>query len=216
MKPMNQRNRSSERGSTILEFAIIAPGLVLLFFGSIGLGIMMGRYIQTVQTCRDVAHMYVDGVDFTQSANQNIVIQQLASGTGITATGGNGVVILSRITTVYQADCDAAGFSGSCNNLNNAVITQRISFGNPGLRSSYFGTPTSTLMDSSGNIAPSVYLQNTDSSVQATGFTALLTAAGTVQAQGDAAWVAEVFFTYPDISFLGTSTAGGAYSRFIF
>jgi Flp pilus assembly protein TadG len=216
MKPMNQRNRSSERGSTILEFAIIAPGLVLLFFGSIGLGIMMGRYIQTVQTCRDVAHMYVDGVDFTQSANQNIVIQQLASGTGITATGGNGVVILSRITTVYQADCDAAGFSGSCNNLNNAVITQRISFGNAALRSSYFGTPTSTLMDSSGNIAPSVYLQNTDSSVQATGFTALLTAAGTVQAQGDAAWVAEVFFTYPDISFLGTSTAGGAYSRFIF
>ena len=210
------RSRSSEQGSTIVEFAVAAPLLVLLFFGSIGLGIMMGRFIQTIQVCRDVAHMYVDGVDFTQTANQNIVIQQLAAGTGMTAAGGNGVVILSRISTVYQADCDAAGFSGTCANLNQAVITQRISFGNAGLRSSSFGTPTSTLMDSAGNISPSVYLQNTDATVHATGFTAAMTAAGTVQAQGDAAWVAEVFFTYPDIGFLGQSTAGGAYAKFIF
>jgi Flp pilus assembly protein TadG len=215
--PMKRRDRLGESGSTIVEFAIVAPLLVLLFFGSIGLGIMMGRYIQTIHVCRDIAHMYVDGVDFTQTASQNIVIQELAAGTGMTAAGGNGVVILSRISTVYQVDCDAAGYSGSCNNLNRAVITQRITFGNTSLRSSSFGTPTSTLMDSAGNISPSVYLQNTDASVQATGFATLMTAAsGAAQQQGDAAWVAEVFFTYPDIGFLGTSTAGGAYSRFIF
>jgi len=224
MKPMKRnlnrtpavRERSNERGSTIVEFAIIAPLLVLLFFGSIGLGIMMGRFIQTIHVCRDVAHMYVDGVDFTATLPQNIVIQQLAAGTGMTATGGNGIVILSRISTVYQVDCDAAGYTDSCGNLNKAVITQRISFGNAGLQSSAFGTPTSTLMDAQGNISPSVYLRNTDSTVQATGFTTLMTAAGTTQQQGDAAWVAEVFFTYPDIGFLGQSTAGGSYARFIF
>jgi Flp pilus assembly protein TadG len=213
---MKKRNRSSQRGSTIVEFAIVAPCLVLFFFGAVGVGIMMGRYIQTVYACRDIAHMYVNGVDFTQTTSQNIVIQQLASGVGITATGGNGVVILSRIITVYQADCDAAGYSGSCNNLNQAVLTQRVTFGASSLRSSSFGTPTSTLLDSKGNISPSVYLQGTDASVLATGFTALMTAAGKTQQQGEAGWVAEVFFTYPDIGFLGTNASGGAYARFIF
>ena len=134
----------------------------------------------------------------------------------MTAAGGNGVVLLSRISTVYQADCDAAGYSASCNNLNQAVITQRLLIGNSTLKTSAFGTPTSTLMDAQGNIAASVYLQNTDSSVRASGFTALLTAAGTTQQQGASAWVAEVFFQYPDIGFLGVNTAGGAYVRFIF
>ena len=83
---MNKSHKSNQRGSTILEFAIVAPCLVLVLFGSTGLGIMMGRYSQAVQVARDVAHMYSDGVDFTQSSNQNIVIQQLAAGTGMTAT----------------------------------------------------------------------------------------------------------------------------------
>jgi len=176
---------------------------------------MMGRYVQAVQVCRDIAHMYSDGVDFSQATNQNIAVQ-LAQGTGMTTTAGNGVVILSRISTVYQADCDAAGFTNTCNNLNQAVITQRLLIGLSTLRSSAFGTPTSTLMDAQGNISASVYLPNTDSSVRATGFTALLTAAGTTQPQGSSAWVAEVYFKYPDIGFLGVDTSGGAYVRFIF
>jgi Flp pilus assembly protein TadG len=54
---MSHRMRARQSGSTILEFAIVVPCLVLLFFGRVGLGIMMGRYIQTEQICRDVAHM---------------------------------------------------------------------------------------------------------------------------------------------------------------
>ncbi len=89
---MKKNNGSGQRGSTVLEFAIVAPCLLLLFFGSIGLGIMLGRYVQAVQVARDIAHMYSDGVDFTNTANKNIITEQLASGTGMTATGGNGVV----------------------------------------------------------------------------------------------------------------------------
>src|ERR1700722_3517757 len=56
-----------QRGSAITEFAIVAPCLVLTLFGTVGLGTMLGRYIQATTVCRDLAHMYVDGVDFTQT-----------------------------------------------------------------------------------------------------------------------------------------------------
>ncbi len=209
--------RQGQRGSAITEFAIVAPCLVLALFGTVGLGTMLGRYIQATTVCRDLAHMYSDGVDFTQSGPQNVAVQ-LAQGTGMTATGGNGVVIFSQVMTVYQADCDAAGFTSSCNSLGQCVFIQRITVGNPSMPGSAFGTPNPNLLDPSGNISPSVYLQNTDSSVIANGLSAQLIAAGETNLipQGNTVWITEVYFTYPDISFLGNSTAGGAYARFIF
>jgi Flp pilus assembly protein TadG len=218
-----RRKRERQRGSTLLEFAIVVPCLTLLFFGTIGAGIMLGRYIQAVQVARDVAHMYSDGVDFTQTTPQSIILQ-LTAGTGMTATGGNGVVIFSQIQTVYQADCTAAGVS-PCTNVGLPVFVQRIVVGNSSLRTSAFGTPSAGLLDASGNISPSVYLSNSDPSVRTSGFEAALDAASAsaggsstppAQQQGDTAYVAEVFFQYPDIGFLGQSTAGGAYTRFIF
>lgn len=223
---MKRPNRSGQKGSTIVELALVVPMLTLLFFGVVGLGIMMGRYVQAVTVARDIAHMYANGVDFTIAANQNIIINQLAQGTGITANGGNGVIILSRIGTVYQVDCDAAGFSNNCTNLNLPVFEQRVRIGLASLRSSTFGTPNSAILDAQGNISPAVYMKNTDASVRTTGFEAAYDAAvqratGTApavpaQPQNDNAYVVEVYFQYPDIAFLGWSTAGGAYAMFIF
>jgi hypothetical protein len=224
---MKRNRRKRQSGSTILEFAICVPCLVMVFFGTIGIGIMMGRYIQAVQVDRDVAHMYSDGVDFTQSTPQNIIVQQLAAGTGMTLTGGNGVIIFSQVQTPYLADCTASGYtSGQCANKNLPVFTQRIVLGNASLRTSNFGTPTSTLMNASGNIAASVYLTNSDPTVRvAAGFeNQLVAAAGAaglantppVQPQGNIAYIVETYFQYPDIAFLGFNTAGGAYSCFIF
>lgn len=221
MRRKGSRSKHRERGSTLVEFALVAPYLMIIFFATVGLGFVMGRYIQAVQVCRDVAHMYSDGLDFTKPTMQNIAVQ-LASGTGMTANRGNGVIILSRIVTVYQADCNSAGYSGSCNNLNNQVITQRVVVGNSSLRQSAFVTPTSSLMDAQGNISPTVYLQNTDPSVVATGFGPVLTAAGETLADGQAVYMAEVFFSYPDISYLfgcvycQASVGNGAYARFIY
>lgn len=219
--PISHRRRARQGGSAILEFGVVAPFLILTFFSSVGLGIMMGRYIQAVQVGRDLAHMYVDGIDFTQTGPQNIAVQ-LASGTGMTAAGGNGEVIFSRIMEVYQVDCNAAGIA-SCTNLGLEVFTQRLTVGNSSLMTSKFGTPTSTLMDSEGNISASVYLGNTDSSVRTTLISSLLTAAGeTGIPQGNYIYATEVFFTYPDLSFLGMtgiagdSTVSGAYARFLF
>ena len=118
-----RRRKMQQSGSTLLEFAIVVPCLMSLFFGTVGLGIMMGRYIQAEQMCRDIAHMYSDGVDFTQTTPQNIVVQKLGAGTGITANGGDGVVILSQVQTVYASDCTAAGVS-PCTNQGLPVFTQ--------------------------------------------------------------------------------------------
>ena len=220
----DKRARRGRNGSTLLEFAIVFPCLTLLFFGTVGLGVMMGRYIQAVQVCRDLAHMYSDGVDFTQATPQNIIVQQLAAGSGMTANGGNGVAIFSQVKTVYQTDCTSAGVS-PCTNLGLPVFTQRVVVGNAGLKSSAFGTPSAASRDASGNISASVYLSNSNPSVRTSGFEAVLDAAAIsgggsgappAEAQGDIAYVVEVFFQYPDIGFLGWSTAGGAYTRFIF
>jgi Flp pilus assembly protein TadG len=222
---MEIRRNPKESGSTLVEFAIMAPSLILLFFGTTGLGIMMGRYSQAVQVARDVAHMYSDGVDFSKTANQSIVTQQLAAGTGMTNGGGNGIVMLSQIRSIYQVDCTAAAIN-PCTNLGLPVFTQRLSFGNTALRTSSFGTPDPSILDVQGNIAPAVYLSNSNSTVQTIGFEALmddavLRATGSAgvppaQGQGDTAYVVEVFFQYPDIGFLGWSTAGGAYASFIY
>lgn len=224
---MNTRNRSKQRGSTIVEFAIVTPCLVMMFFGSVSLGIMLGRYVQVVQVARDIAHMYSDGVDFSQPTPRSIVTQKLAQGTGITDTGGNGVFILSKIETVYPADCTANAVAPCTNGSPTPlpVFTQRIVIGDVTARVSDFGTPTG--MDASGNIAPATYMQT--ASLRAPAFetaldNAVQRATGTAptppaQAQGDLAYVVEVFIKYPDLGFLGWytgGTAGGAYARFIF
>jgi hypothetical protein len=194
-----------------------------LLFGVTRLGIIMGRYSQAIQVGRDIAHMYSNGVDFTQTGAQNIVTQQLASGVGMTNAGGNGVVILSQIRSVYAVDCTAAGVS-PCTNQGLPVFTQRVTIGNTSLRTSAYGTPSSGILSAQGNISATVYLSNSDSSVRTTGFEAALDSAaqratGTTptppaQAQGDTAYVTELYFQYPDIGYLGPS--GGVYVSFIF
>jgi hypothetical protein len=219
--------RSRQSGSTIAELALVLPLISVLFFGTTSLGIMIGRYVQAVQVTRDVCHMYSNGVDFTQPVPRNIVTQRLASGTGMTDTGGNGVIILSKVSTVYLADCNAAGYSSAqCVNQNQPVFVNRVYIGNQSLRSSAFGTPSSSILGSQGNIPASVYMRNTDSSVRANGFEsvygeAVRRATGVAPAppamqQGEVACVAEGYFQYPDISFLQRNSASGAFRRFIF
>lgn len=91
---MKPANRSRQHGTAIIEFALVAPFLVLAFLGTVGVGISLGRSIHSVQFCRDIAHMYADGVDFTQAGNKAIAVQ-LAQAAGMTASGGNGVVVLT-------------------------------------------------------------------------------------------------------------------------
>jgi hypothetical protein len=159
--------------------------------------------------------MYAKGVDFSQASNQSVVVN-LAVGTGITANGGNGVVILSQIIQVYQADCQAAGYSnGQCTNLGQLVFTNRIDIGNSSLRNSNYGTPSSGIVNSSGNIAAADYLTNA-SAVVTGSFNSELTAAGLTLSDGAVAYLTELYLSTPDISYLGTVGSGGVYAKAVF
>jgi hypothetical protein len=215
MKLSNTKLSRKERGNALLEFAAVSIVVIPLFFGMVAAGIQLGRMNEAVQICRDAAHMYARGVDFSQVANQNILVN-LATGTGMTVSGGNGVIVMSQIIQVYQADCTAAGLtSGQCANLNQLVFINRMVTGNSGLRPSNYGTPPSAYIDSLGNIAPSDYLTRSNLVVTG-GMSTELANAGLTMNDGDIAYLTEFYESMPDLSFLGGSSSGGVYAKAVF
>ena len=194
--------RASERGSALIEF-VLATGLLLvpLLLGTVVFGLNLTRANQVTGVCRDAAHMYAYGVDFSQKGNKDLLLQ-LAQGLNMTVSGGNGVVILSTITYIDDGDCKSAGLSpggAGCENHNKTVFTRRIVIGNRSLFSSAFGTPNSSIVDSStGQIDMKDFLSNT--SAEAAGFKTTIPGL----ASGQYAYMAEMYVTSPDYS-LGNS-----------
>jgi hypothetical protein len=208
-----RRGKCGQQGSALLEFLLASLLLIFpLLFGTFLFGMRLVRANQVAEVCRDAGHMYAYGVDFSQTSSQN-VLAQLAQGLKMTPTGGNGVVILSTITFIGPNDCTAGGYtSGTCPNVNNTVFTQRIVVGNPNLyinsqlQASAFGTPSSTIIDSQGNISTANYLGK--SSAIATNFLSVIPITS-----GQSAYVAEAFFLSPDFNLL---SPGGIAARSIF
>ena len=207
---MMSTRKSSERGSTLVEF-VLCFGFVWvpLFLGTLVLGFNLVRAIQVTQVCRDAGHMYAFGTDLSQPAYQNMLVS-LAPGLNMTTNGGNGVIILSTVTYADQNACNAASLTSSCPNLGQAVIMRRIVIGNANLHLSSFGTPASSIMDSKGNISNTNYLSN--ASAVAPNFLNLVP----LQSSTQFAYIAEMWVTSPDYnwwSFLGNS---GSSARAIF
>jgi hypothetical protein len=186
--------------------AMILTAAIPVLLGVTGIGMRLGRALGATQVTRDIAHMYALGTDFSLPGTQAIA-RTLSRDFALTDTG-TGVVMLSRIVKVFQADCNAAGVP-SCPNLNQTVFTQRIVIGNSGLRASAFGTPPAQYIDGQGNISSSNYCKLAP--LVASGFDAVLTLQ-----QGQAAYVAEGYFSIPEVnlSYFGSS-AGGYYVRLL-
>jgi hypothetical protein len=207
------RRRAGESGSALIEFLLATILFILpLLFGTFIFGMRLVRGNQVAEVCRDAGHMYAYGVDFSQPSSQSLLVQ-LAKGLNISATGGNGVIILSTITYIGPNDCTAGGYSsGSCPNVNTTVFTRRIVIGNPNLsinaqaQVSAFGTPPANIIDGSGNISQANYLGN--SAAVATNFYNLIPVSS-----GQFAYVAEAFFISPDFTLL---SPGGISARSIF
>ena len=196
----------SEKGNAMVEFAL-ASFLVLIpmFLGMVWSGISLGRGIQITQITRDAGHMYAKNIDFSAPANKDIVVR-LALGTSMTRDGGNGVVLLSQIMKVYDADCAAASLdAATCTNLGKTVFAHRVTIGNTGLTNgqSRFGTPSPVNSDGS---VPN-YLTN--AAAVATNFDRLL-----ALQQGEVAYVAEGYLSSPDITFATGQAGVYAYSIF--
>ncbi|HSW49962.1 MAG TPA: TadE/TadG family type IV pilus assembly protein, partial [Bryobacteraceae bacterium] len=111
---VSQKRRRRQRGTELIEFALVATFLLPLLFGTVVMGLNLNRSIQVTQVSRDAGHMYSRSVDFSDPANQAIIVR-LAQGLGIQAAGGGGVVILSTVTYIGTAQCAAGGLSsGAC------------------------------------------------------------------------------------------------------
>lgn len=207
-----RQKRRSEAGNTILEFALVSLIMIPSCLGVAGLGMALGNFIKVSQTVRDSAHMFARGIDFDQNSSKDVIVR-LASSLNITRTGGNGVVIFSKIITPFQADCDAANRSTNCPNRNQPVLIHRVTIGSQSLRSSRFGTPAANIISADGNITAANYL--VQGSAIATGFAAEMTRAGMQQERGDIAYLVEGYFSLPALQFLGYAPTG-AYCRYIF
>jgi hypothetical protein len=191
----------------MIELALIFTLAVPLLLGISGIGVRLGRTLDATQVTRDVAHMYALGTDFSLAGTQAIA-RTLSRDFNLSATG-NGVMILSRVIKVFQADCDAAGVP-SCPNLNQTVFANRIVLGKSSLRASNFGTPPGGYLDAQGNITSANYCRQ--STLVANGFDAVLSLS-----QGQSAYLVEGYFSMPELNlaYFGSS-AGGYYVRLVF
>jgi Flp pilus assembly protein TadG len=212
--PLRQVCRKrSEQGNAAIEFGLSMIVLIPILFGTIAFGINLGNILQGTQIVRDVAHMYAEGIDFSQTSNQNIAVQLVQGLGGMTVNGGNGVLILSQIQEIYAADCTAGGYtSGQCTNLGDRVFINRVVIGNSSLRTSNYGTPNAAYISANDNIGSTDFL--TMAGDQVSHFTDSVLP----QAQGQVAYVVEGYFATPNLSFLGgfTSDTSGIYMVAIF
>jgi hypothetical protein len=210
------KSRTAESGSALIEF-VFCFGLfwVPLFLGLLTVGFNLVAAVEVTHVCRDVAHMYSQGIDFSQNTYKTLLIN-LGPGLGLAATGGKGEVILSSITYIDDTDCAAASLTGTaCTNRNQYVVTRRIVIGNTGTAfpASNFGTPNSTILDSSGNVMSSsggtpYYLTN--STARAGNFQS---STGVTLTSQHYAYTAEMYVQSPYWTSLGVS---GISARSIF
>ena len=198
----------AERGSTMLELALILSLGLTMLLGVTGVGVRMGGTLYGTQLTRDVGHMYALGTDFSQPGA--VAIAQALSTNFSLTSNGSGVLILSQIVQVYQADCTAAGLQ-SCPNLNQPVFIQRVVLGNSSLRSSAYGTPPANYVGANGNIL----LTNAYQQAQliASGFGSVMSLA-----DGQVAYLTEGYFSMPQLDLLNpiNNQTGGYYVRFVF
>jgi hypothetical protein len=216
--PLRTRRR---RGNTIVEFGLVAIFLVPLFLGTINLGLNLGYTLQVSQIARDAGHMYVRDLDFSLEASKEIVVR-MASGMGMTRTGGKGVVILTKVLFIGDDQCTAGGLRrGSCPNWGRAVMIQRYTIGDPALKTSSIGTPPANFVltapdpDSglkAGDVLPANYL--TQASLVTPATEALLPG----MLAGETAFIVESYFKTPDWSLKQnyTQTSDGVYARAVF
>lgn len=125
----------------MIEFALALTFLAPLMLSTFSFGLNMTKSIQVTQVVRDAGHMYARSTDFSLAGNKQILVR-LAEGMGMTADGGTGVVILSKITFIEQKDCDGAGLSDAeCVNKNHYVVVQRQVVGDPLFHASNYCSP---------------------------------------------------------------------------
>lgn len=211
LKPKRPRG-DRQKGSALIEFALcLALFWLPLFLGTYQIGFNLIRSVQVTQICRDAGHMYSMGTDFSQTANQNLLMSLMPSSIS-TTSGGNSVIYMSTVTYVDASACTSGGLSAntsSCPNLGQAVFARQIPLGNTSLKSSYFGTPA---CPSSNSYNCTQSYQLTNSGAIATGFLNVIPLTSSTQF----AYMAEMYVYSSDLTFFSSLGPDSEYARSIF
>ena len=212
MKRRVQRQRRfGQRGSVILEFALISPFLMIMLAGTFTLGMSVNRSIQASNVNRNAIVLMARKVDLSRSENQKMLIRSAAGlkmnipGTYTPDPNGSGVVILSKVVRVGAVACSVGipGWNGnplSCPNYGQYIIAQRIGIGNIARWGSAIGIPGSPL-SSDGSVSDAD-IANVSSN-RATGFPALVTGTGFLYLDNDTyTFVGEMFADMTDLNIM--------------
>lgn len=204
---MNRKRQ--QRGNAIVEFALVVTFLMSLIFGTFSIGMTLTKSVQAGIVSRDAGAMFMRYVDFTLTANKELLVR-LANDMGMTATGGNGVVIMTQVTKVGSAQCAAGGLSAAqCTNSGRNVVVKRVTVGNPSIYTSPFGSPNASIVAIDGTITAANYLK--DASARADAFASVMNLN-----DGEFAYISEAYFLTPEISLPGYRNNTYVYQRNIF
>ncbi len=174
MSAPSKRSRPVRTGGSAIEFVLLSVFWVPLLVGVLIIGSGLIRALQAVQVARDAGHMYARGVDFAQPGNQRL-LERIGADLGLKTSGGDGVIILSKIVFVGRYQCkaelladnaDPPNPTAECTNFNHYVFVQRLVIGDPSLRSSNFGDPDPSLMKEEGKIRASDRVRRLGARVQ--------------------------------------------------
>jgi hypothetical protein len=157
-----------ERGSMLLEFAIVSWVLVFMLAGSFEIGMTLIRSLQASDLVRNANILQVDdviapqnGVDLSVLSTQRVLFRT-APMLGLTTPGtsdpnpsGNGVVYLSKVFHVGPLECSTgigtafdqtsqATMAATCPNYDSYVFARYIAIGNTAKGPSVLGAPSDT------------------------------------------------------------------------
>jgi|SRR5581483_11991627 len=200
-------NKRGEKGNEVIEFVFVVLVLIPLLMYVVVIGTDLARSVEVAQVARDAGSMYVRGIDFSQSGNQQ-ELARLAQDLGMAIPGtGSGAVQLSKVTYIASGGCTMP-----CNQAQ-YVLVQRFIIGDTSTggvfpSNSFVQLAGSPTIDSSGNVLN--YM--TDSTAVVSGVSTKLTLTS-----GEYAYIAEAYFPSPLANnFPGFSANSANYSYTIF
>jgi hypothetical protein len=205
-----------ERGSFLMESALVSWTLLFMLMGCFQMGVMLIRAIQAGEVCRNANVLQVRGVDLSQSQNQQILLRtgpylgMNTAGSWTPSTTGSGVVYLSKVYMVGPLECSngVSNFDGTistCPNLGSYVIQMRITIGNTNKGSSVVGNPSDT-PGTNGYLTDNQVCTNTANVAQH--FPAIVSLA-----QDQYTWVAEIFADSTNFNLFNMMAAPTIYMR---
>jgi len=201
------KRKKREQGNSVLEFALVAIPTVMLMLGVVVLGINLGRSVEVAQVARDGGAMFVRGLDFSQSGNQQVLVR-IAGPLNLQITGGDGLASMSKITFIPDPSCGKPTDASypDCT-AGKSVLMQRIVFGNTTLPGTHYVTAGSVTFDSQGNVAnyaadPNAVISNFATALQLKPL--------------EISYVTEAYFQTPDVNMQGFLSNTGIYSQAFF